>query len=131
LLAKIEVYEMKDFHNLKVWERAHSLTLALYKVTRSFPKDELYGLISQIRRASSSIPTNIAEGCGRDSQPEMIHFFQIAMGSSSELEYLIILAHDLRYFEDGAYHELSSELVEIRRMLNTYIQKLKSTLPKK
>jgi four helix bundle protein len=122
---------MKDFHNLKVWERAHGLTLSVYKVTRSFPNYELYGLISQIRRSSSSIPTNIAEGCGRDSQAEMIHFFLVAMGSSSELEYQIILAHDLEYLDEEEYGELSRELAEVRRMLNAYIQKLKSTLPKK
>ena len=122
---------MKDFHNLKVWERAHVLTLGLYKVTQHFPKEELYGLTNQIRRSSSSIPMNIAEGCGRDSQAEMTHFFQIAMGSSSELEYQLILAHDLQYLEEDAYNEFLSELTEIRRMLNAYIQKLKSTLPKK
>ena len=122
---------MKDFHKLKVWERAHGITLALYKATRSFPKDEQYGLTSQIRRSSSSIPMNIAEGCGRDSQAEMTHFFLVAMGSSSELEYQIILAHDLHYLDDNEYLKLSSELTEVRRMLNAYIQKLKTTLPKK
>ena len=122
---------MKDFHDLKVWERAHGLTLALYKVTQNFPKEELYGLTSQIRRSSSSIPMNIAEGCGRDSQAEMTHFFLIAMGSSSELEYQIIIANDLQYLEENEFNELSSEIVEVRRMLNAYIQKLKSTLPKK
>jgi four helix bundle protein len=122
---------MKDFHNLKVWERAHGLTLGLDKVTQNFPKAELYGLTNQIRRSSSSIPMNIAEGCDRDSQAEMTHFFQIAMGSSSELEYQILLAHDLQYLVENEYKEFSSELVEIRQMLNTYIQKLKSTLPKK
>jgi four helix bundle protein len=119
---------MKDFRNLKVWERGHKLTLSLYKVTQEFPKDEIYGLTSQIRRSASSIPTNLAEGCGRDSQAEMTHFFLIAMGSSSELEYQLLLAHDLEYLEEKEYIELSSELSEVRRMLNTYIQKLKSTL---
>jgi len=119
---------MRDFHKLKIWERAHKLTLLLYKVTRSFPNDELYGLTSQIRRSSASIPTNIAEGCGRDSQAEMIHFFQLAMGSSSELEYQLILAHELQYITEGAYKDVSTELIEIRRMLNTYTRKLKSTL---
>ena len=119
---------MRDFHKLKIWERAHKLTLLLYKVTRSFPNDELYGLTSQIRRSSASIPTNIAEGCGRDSQAEMIHFFQLAMGSSSELEYQLILAHELQYITEGAYEDLSTELIEIRRMLNIYTRKLKSTL---
>lgn len=121
---------MKDFRNLKVWERAHKLTLSVYRLTLSFPKDERYGLTSQIRRSSSSIPTNIAEGCGPDSQAEMIHFFQIAMGSSSELEYQIILANDLQYLEEKSFIELSTELIEIRRMLNAYTQKLKSTLNK-
>ena len=122
---------MRDFHNLKIWERAHKLTLSLYKVSRRFPNEELYGLTSQIRRSSASIPSNIAEGCGRDSQAETIHFFQVAMGSSSELEYQLILAHDLGYIEEKAFIELSNELSELRRMLNVYIQKLKSTLPKR
>ena len=71
---------MKDFHKLNVWERAHKLTLTIYRVTKTFPKDEIYGLTNQMRRSSASIPTNIAEGCGRDSQAELIHFLQIAMG---------------------------------------------------
>jgi four helix bundle protein len=122
---------MKDFHNLKVWERAHALTLSIYEATRGFPKEEIYGLTIQARRACSSIPTNIAEGCGRDSQAEMIHFFLVAMGSSSELEYQLILAHDLHYMDDETYQQVSGELIEVRRMLNAYIQKLKSTLPHK
>ena len=104
---------MKDFHNLQVWARAHGLTLELYKVTQKFPKEELYGLASQIRRSSSSIPMNIAEGCGQDSQAEMTYFFQIAMGSSSELDYQIILAHDLHFLEENTYHEISSELAVV------------------
>ena len=124
---------MRSFERfwVKVWERAHNLTLAVYKLTRDFPKEELYGLTSQIRRSSTSIPTNIAEGCGRDSQAEMIHFFLVSMGSSSELEYQIILAHDLHFLDDALYEQLISELIELRRMLNAYIQKLKSTLPHK
>jgi four helix bundle protein len=74
---------MKDFHNLMVWERADKLTLSIYKLTKEFPKDELYGLTNQMRRSSSSIPTNIAEGCGRDSQAELSRFLQMAMGSSA------------------------------------------------
>lgn len=113
---------MKDFHSLKVWERAHKLTLLIYLVTREFPKDETYGLTNQMRRSSSSIPTNIAEGCGRDSQAELIRFFQIPMGSSSELEYQFILAHDLHYLNEKSFLELSIELNELRRMLNTFIK---------
>jgi four helix bundle protein len=115
---------MKDFHNLKVWERAHKLTLSIYMITKQFPKDELYGLTSQMRRAAASIPTNIAEGCGRDSQTELTRFLYIAMGSSSELDYQLLLSHDLQYLEDKTFQEFSTELIEIRRMLNAFIQKI-------
>lgn len=117
---------MKDFRKLKVWEKSHNLTLSIYKLTKEFSKDELYGLTNQMRRASSSIPTNIAEGCGRDSQVELARFFILAMGSSSELEYQLILARDLNYIEEEAYQDVLSELVEFRRMLNAFIQKIKN-----
>ena len=91
---------MKDFHKLKVWERAHKLTLSIYLKTKQYPKDELYGLTGQMRRAAASIPTNIAEGCGRDSQTELTRFLYIAMGSSSELDYQLTLSHDLQYLDD-------------------------------
>jgi four helix bundle protein len=116
---------MKDFHKFKVWERSHRLTLSIYLHTKDFPKDELYSLTNQMRRASSSIPTNIAEGCGRDSQAEFTRFLLIAMGSSSELEYQLILSHDLQYMDDKVFLELSSGLNEVRRMLNSLIQKVK------
>jgi len=77
---------MRDFRGLSVWENSHSLTLLIYKSTSSFPKEELYGLTSQMRRSASSIPSNIAEGCGRDSQPQLARFLNIAFGSASELE---------------------------------------------
>ena len=115
---------MKDFRKLKVWERAHNLTLSIYTLTKNFPKDELYGLTSQMRRAASSIPTNIAEGCGRDSQAELNCFLFIAMGSSSELDYQLILSHDLNYLDDESFIKLSTELGEIRRMLNSFIHKI-------
>lgn len=116
---------MKDFRNLKVWEMAHQLTLTIYMLTKEFPKDEKYGLINQMRRSSSSIPTNIAEGCGRDSQMEFTRFLILAMGSASELEYQLILSHDLHYLNDQSYFNLSSQLNELRRMLNSHIQKIK------
>ena len=78
---------MKDFRQLKVWQKAHQLTLALYPVTGSFPRDEIYGLTAQIRRACSSIPANLAEGCGRNTDAELARFCSIAAGSASELEY--------------------------------------------
>ena len=117
---------MKDFRKLKVWEKAHILTLAIYKITYKFPKDELYGLTNQMRRSSSSIPTNIAEGCGRSSQAELARFFYMAMGSSSELEYQLILAHDLNYMDEKVLLELLTQLTGLRKMLNAFIQKIKN-----
>ena len=86
---------MQDFRDLKVWQKSHQLTLEVYRSTATFPREELYGLTSQIRRASSSIPANIAEGCGRNSPNELRRFLEIAMGAASELEYHLLLARDL------------------------------------
>lgn len=119
---------MKDFRTLKVWEKVHALTLKIYKATEKFPKQELYALTSQIQRAAVSVPTNIAEGCGKDSDAELKRYFLIAMGSASELEYLLILAHDLGYFSDDTYQPIQVELVEVRRMLNGFIQRLKASV---
>ena len=115
---------MKDFRNLKVWEKAHLLTLALYKVTASFPRDETDGLASQIRRAASSIPSNIAEGCGRERDPELARFCIIARGSATELEYQLLLARDLNLIQPRDYASLSEQTVEIKRMLTVLVQKL-------
>ena len=115
---------MKDYKELKVWERAHLLTLAVYRVTGRFPKDELYGLTSQIRRSCASIPANIAEGCGRSGDAEFARFLQIATGSASELDYHLLLARDLNFVNSGDYAQLANELTEVRRMLNSFIQKL-------
>jgi four helix bundle protein len=117
---------MRDFHKLKVWERAHQLTLIVYKVTKGFPKEELYGLTNQLRRSCSSIPTNIAEGYGRSGKGETIQFFNIAIGSACELEYQLILAHDLDYIDDNTYTHTTADVIEIRRMLFGFIQKLKT-----
>jgi four helix bundle protein len=118
---------MKDFRKIKAWHRAHGLTLQVYKITESFPKEELYGLTSQIRRAAVSIPTNIAEGCGRGSNIELRRFLEIAMGSAGEVEYQLLLAHDLRYIDEGKYDSLNSSIIEIKRMIATYIRKIKET----
>jgi four helix bundle protein len=92
---------MEDFKDLRVWAKAHELTLILYARTRSFPKDELYGLTSQLRRSAASVGANIAEGCGRRSDGEMKRFLQIARGSVSELEYHLLLARDLCFISAG------------------------------
>src|SRR3989337_3096034 len=108
---------MKDFRQLKVWEKSHQLALAIYKATKEFPKEELYGLTSQIRRASMSIPTNIAEGCGRNTDAEFARCLQIAMGSASETEYQLLLARDLEFLPRNEYEKLHSEVEEVKRML--------------
>jgi len=101
---------MKPFRDLQVWEKSHTLTLHCYDITAHFPKPELYGLTSQIRRASASIPTNIAEGCGRTGNGEMHRFLQIAAGSASEVEYLLLLAKDLRLMSYQEYRDLNSRI---------------------
>ena len=115
---------VKGFRDLKVWEKAHRLTLQVYKATASFPKEEMYGLTSQIRRAAASIPANIAEGCGRSSNAELGRFLQIAMGSASELEYHLLLARDLLLVVEEDYGQLNLEVTEVKRMLASFIQKL-------
>ena len=115
---------MKDFRDLKVWEKAHELTLRVYKVTSNFPKEEIYGLTSQIRRCSSSIGANIAEGCGRRGNAEFQRFLQIAAGSASELDYHLLLANDLNFLGQAQYQELSKDLLALRRMLTALILKV-------
>ena len=117
---------MKNFKDLKVWDKSHTLTLKIYETTRAFPQEEIYGLKSQMRRASVSIPTNIAEGCGRNSDAELARFLEIAMGSASELEYLVLLSKDLKFFSDKLYTALTSEIIEIKQMLATFIKKVRS-----
>ncbi|MDY7010935.1 MAG: four helix bundle protein [Planctomycetota bacterium] len=114
---------MKDFRNLTVWQKGHQLTLAIYKASRAFPKEELYGLTSQIRRSGASIPANIAEGCGRNGDRELARFLQLAMGSASEVEYHLLLARDLGIVPERDYEQLNSEVVEVKRMLTALIKK--------
>ena len=108
---------MQDFKKLQVWEKSHNLTLGIYKLTSQFPREELYGLTSQIRRACSSIPTNIAEGCGRESAGDFARFLQIAMGSASETEYLILLARDLKYLNADQSTKLIDRITHLKKML--------------
>jgi len=115
---------MKDFRQLSTWQKSHQLTLALYERTRSFPREEMYGLTAQIRRAASSIPANLAEGCGVDGDVEFARYCTIARASASELEYHLLLAHDLRLLKAEDYAELTERVVELKRMLTGLIQKL-------
>jgi len=115
---------MKSFRDLLVWQKAHQLVLAVYASTANFPSDERFGLTSQIRRSSHSIPANIAEGCGRSGNSEFHRFLQTAMGSVSELEYQLLLAHDLKYLSSSDYDSLNQSLIEIKRMLGSLISKV-------
>jgi four helix bundle protein len=117
---------LKDFRKQKVWEKAHDLALEVYRVTEAFPKTELFGLTSQIRRAGVSIPANIAEGCGRDTDADFARFLQIAMGSASELEYHLLLAHELGLLNDPDHERLSNKTTEVKQMLTSFIKKLKA-----
>ena len=115
---------MKDFRDLKVWEKGHELALACYAATTKFPKEEIFGLTSQIRRAASSIPANIAEGCGRRGNAELHRFLQMAMGSASELEYHLLLSRDLNFLKTESHDELHRRVTEIKRMLASLIRKV-------
>ena len=117
---------MQDFKKLQVWEKSHDLTLRVYNLTSQFPREEIYGLTSQIRRASASIPTNIAEGCGRKSSAEFARFLQIAIGSASETEYLILLAHDLKYLSPDQYVQLEDMTTSVKKMLITLLKRLET-----
>ena len=117
---------MKDFRDLLVWQRSHRFTLAVYTASKSFPKDELFGLTSQIRRASSSIPANLAEGCGRDSDADFKRFVVIAHGSASEAEYFVLLASELGFLSEVQRAPLTNEIAEIKRMLGGLVRKLKA-----
>ena len=113
---------MKGFRNLKVWIKSHQLTLDIYKSTQQFPKEELFGLVSQLRRASTSIPTNIAEGSGRKSEKEFIQFLSIALGSANEVDYLIELSKDLGFISQEVWTQLDQEINEIQTMLFVLIR---------
>jgi len=117
---------MRDFKRLAVWEKAHRLTLDLYGLTSGFPSSEVFGLASQIRRAAASVPTNIAEGCGRDSDAELARFLRIAMGSGNEVEYLLMLSRDLNYIPKPDYEALSAQLLEMKRMLAGLLTRLRA-----
>lgn len=105
---------MRDFKKYDIWQLSHNLTLEVYKLTAYFPKEELYGLSSQIRRASASIPTNIAEGCGRNSDKEFNQFLNIALGSACETEYLIILSKDLSYISLETFNDIEKQINHIK-----------------
>ena len=117
---------MKDFRGLRVWEKAHILVLDSYKATKSFPREEAFGLTSQIRRAAASIAANIAEGCGKRGNAEFQRFLNISAGSASELEYHFLLARDLKLLEETVYESLNSSVIEVKRMLSALVRKVEA-----
>src|SRR5215212_4099053 len=117
---------MQDFRNLKVWQKAHALTLAVYRETRNFPSDEKFGITSQLRRSCASIPANLAEGCARGGDIDFARFVNVAAASASETDYHLLLARDLQYLEEPVYHALFEQLTEIKRMLNSFERTLRS-----
>ena len=115
---------MRDFKKYDIWVLSHQFTLKIYELTKSFPNNEIYGVVSQIRRASSSVPTNISEGCGRESDTEFNRFLTIALGSASEVEYLLILSKDLDYVDNESFEKLVEEINTIKRKIYSLKQKL-------
>jgi four helix bundle protein len=115
---------VQDYRNLEVWKYSHHLVLEVYRATKAYPKDEVYGLTSQTRRAASSIPANIAEGCGRNSDGDFRRFLQIALGSAMELDYHLLLARDLGYIDEQIQAGLADRIDRVRRMLGAFIKRL-------
>ena len=118
---------MRDFRKLRVWDEGRRLTLRIYEATGAFPPEELYGLTAQMRRCSASIPANIAEGCGRSGDAELGRFMLISMGSASELEHHLLLAHDLGYLDPHQHQNLTHQTQEVKKMLSTFIRTLRPT----
>lgn len=119
---------MKDYKKLNVWQNAHSLAVEIYKITDSFPRSEIYGLTSQIRRACVSIPSNIAEGCGKEGDAEFGRFLQISLGSANELEYQLLLARDLKFLDINSFNFLNDKVDHVRRMLILMIKRIRPSV---
>ncbi|WP_316735192.1 MULTISPECIES: four helix bundle protein [Pedobacter] len=120
---------MQNFKDLKVWEKAHQLTLSIYKTSAKFPKEEIYSLTNQLRRASASIPANIAEGCGKNSQADLANFLNISLGSANETEYFLILSKDLDYLTEEQFTILSNSINEVKAMLINLISRVRAPKP--
>lgn len=117
---------MQNYKDLKVWEKAHLFTLKVYESTKIFLKEEQYSLTNQLRRSASSIPANIAEGCGKNTNPEFAHFLNIALGSANESEYFLILSKDLKFLNEDNFNTLFNTINEIKGMLIALINKVRS-----
>lgn len=115
---------MRDFRELKVWQKAHQVALDVYRCSKDFPADERFGLTAHLRKSATSVASNIAEGCGRDGEKELARFLSIAAGSASELEYQLLLAHDLGYLSAEAHRPTAEQVAEVKRMLYRFMQSL-------
>ena len=115
---------MQNYKNLLVWQKGHLLTLEVYNITKAFPSHEMYGLTSQLRRASTSIPTNLSEGTGKLTDLDFRRYVSIAFGSSNEVEYLIYLAYNLEYMTEAEFEKLDTLSKEVKKMLSGLIDKL-------
>ena len=119
---------MRNYRDLQVWAKAHSLTLDLYRISRTFPREEMYGLTAQLRRAAASIGANLAEGCGRRTSSELARFVRIAMGSASELDYHLLLSRDLEFMTEDDFKRVTKNLVEVRKMLTSFLSSVEEQL---
>ena len=113
---------MRNYRDLQVWKKAHDLTLELCRVSQRFPREEMYGITSQLRRAAVSIGANLAEGCGRRTSSELARFVRIAMGSASELDYHLLLCRDLGFMSRDDFNSSAAKLTEVRKMLTSFLQ---------
>lgn len=119
---------MRNYRDLQVWSKAHNLTLELYRVSRQFPREEIYGIISQLRRAAVSIGANLAEGCGRRTSTELARFVRIAMGSASELDYHLLLCRDPGFMSGDDFTSSAAQLTEVRKMLTSFLQSVEEQI---
>ena len=119
---------MRNYRDLQVWTKAHLLTLDLYKISRTFPREEMYGLTVQLRRAAASIGANLAEGCGRRTSGELARFVRIAMGSASELDYHLLLCRDLEFMKEDDFKRTARNLVEVRKMLTSFLSSVEEQI---
>jgi four helix bundle protein len=119
---------LRNYRDLQVWSKAYALSLDLYRLSRAFPREEIYGITSQLRRAAVSIGANLAEGCGRRTNAEMARFVRIAMGSASELDHHLLLCKDLGFVHEADYKRTSRNLIEIRKMLGALLDSIESEL---
>lgn len=119
---------MQDYRSLIVWQKSHQLTLMIYKLTDAFPKEEKFGLVSQIRRSSSSVAINIVEGCGRTTQKDKANFFQTSYASAQETEYILLLSKDLGFIPESLYNEVLEKIVEVKSMMSSLIKKVKAII---